>query len=89
MVYMMQSQNRFFDDLAKLMTNAAGAAQGAAQEIETLIQSRLERVVANMDLVTRDEFEAVKEMAANARSENEDLKAEIENLKAQLKDAGS
>ena len=84
----MQSQNRFFDDLAKLM-NAAGAAQGAAQEIETLIQSRLERVVSNMDLVTRDEFEAVKEMAANARSENEDLKAEIETLKAKLKEAQS
>ena len=80
----MQSQNRFFDDLAKLMTNAAGAAQGAAQEIETLVQSRLERVVANMDLVTRDEFEAVKEMAANARAENEDLKAEIAALRAQL-----
>ncbi len=80
----MQSQNRFFDDLAKLMTNAAGAAQGAAQEIETLIQSRLERVVSNMDLVTRDEFEAVKEMAANARAENEDLKAEIAALKEQL-----
>lgn len=80
----MQSQNRFLDDLAKLMTNAAGAAQGAAQEFETLIQGRLERVVSNMDLVGRDEFEAVKEMAANARSENEDLKAEIADLKAKL-----
>lgn len=85
----MQNQNRFFDDLAKLMTNAAGAAQGAAQEIETLIQSRLERVVANMDLVTRDEFEAVKEMAANARAENEDLKAEVAALKAQLSGSGT
>ena len=56
---MTTTQSRFFDELAKLMTNAAGAAQGVRREIDTLIQAQMERVLGNMELVTRDEFEAV------------------------------
>jgi BMFP domain-containing protein YqiC len=57
---MTTTQTRFFDELAKLMTNAAGAAQGVRREIDTLVQAQMERVLNNMELVKRDEFEAVK-----------------------------
>ena len=64
---MTTTQTRFFDELAKLMTNAAGAAQGVRREVDTLVQSQMERVLNNMELVKREEFEAVKAMAAKAR----------------------
>ena len=60
---MTTTQTRFFDELAKLMTNAAGAAQGVRREIDTLVQSQMERMLNNMELVKREEFEAVKAMA--------------------------
>ena len=66
---MTTTQTRFFDELAKLMTNAAGAAQGVRRDIDTLVQSQMERLLNNMDLVKREEFEAVKAMAQKAREE--------------------
>ena len=77
---MSQTQNPFFDELAKLMTNAAGAAQGVTKEMETLFRSQGQKMLNEMDLVSREEFEAVKEMAAKARLENEELKARLEAL---------
>ncbi|MEM8750764.1 MAG: accessory factor UbiK family protein [Pseudomonadota bacterium] len=79
-----QGPSRMFDEFAKLMTDAAGVAQGARREVETALKSQAERAMAHMDLVQRDEFEAVKEMAAKARSENEKLREELEALKAEI-----
>jgi len=76
------TQTRIFDELAKLMTNAAGAAQGMRREFDTLVQTQMERVLNNMDLVKREEFEAVKAMAQKAREENESLAARIAALEA-------
>ena len=70
---MTQTTNRFLDELAKLLTDAAGAAQGMRREFETLMRSQGERILREMDVVQREEFEAVKEMAAKAREENEQL----------------
>lgn len=81
---MNQGQNRLLDEFAKLMTDAAGVAQGMRREAETAIRSQAERFLGEMDLVRRDEFEAVREMAVNARLENEALKARIEQLEAAL-----
>ena len=85
---MTTTQTRFFDELAKLMTNAAGAAQGVRREVDTLVQSQMERVLNNMELVKREEFEAVKAMAAKARDENEALSARIAALEARLGSSG-
>lgn len=76
----MQTQNALFDEIAKLMTEAAGAADGVRREAETVMRSRLQRLLADMDVVTREEFEAVRDMARLAREENETLKARIEAL---------
>jgi BMFP domain-containing protein YqiC len=81
---MTTTQSRIFDDLAKLMTNAAGAAQGVRREIDTLVQSQMERLLNNMELVKRDEFEAVKAMAQKAREENDALTARLALLEAKL-----
>jgi len=82
---MTQIKNPFFDELAKIMTNAAGAAQGVSQEIESLFRSQGEKMLNDMDLVKREEFEAVKEMAAKAREENDQLSKRIAELEEQLK----
>ena len=82
---MTQIKNPFFDELAKIMTNAAGAAQGVSQEIEALFRSQGEKMLNDMDLVKREEFEAVKEMAAKARDENDKLANRITELEEQLK----
>lgn len=76
--------NRVLDDFARLVTDATGVAQGLAREAETAVKSQLERVLASMDVVTREEFEAVKEMARLAREENEALKARVAALEAKL-----
>lgn len=76
----MQTQNAIFDEIAKLMTEAAGAADGVRREAETVFRSRLQRLLADMEVVTREEFEAVKEMARLAREENEALKARLDAL---------
>lgn len=81
---MTQTQNRVFDEIARLFTNAAGAAQGVRQEVETLVRSQAERLVADLDLVSREDFEVVRDMARMAREENEALKLRIEALEAQL-----
>lgn len=74
--------NRIFDDMSRLMTNAMGVAQGARNEAETAFKGWVDRWLAERDFVTREEFEAVREMAIKARSENAELRAEIDALKA-------
>ena len=80
----MQTDNPFLDGMAKLFTDAAGAAQSVRSEIEGVVRQRMERLVADMNLVQRDEFEAVKAMAAKARAENEALSARLAALEARL-----
>jgi BMFP domain-containing protein YqiC len=80
----MQTQSSVFDDLARLMTGALGMAQGAGQEAKSFLRGQAERFVAEMDLVSRDEFDAVKELAAAARAEADALRARVEALEAQL-----
>ncbi|HEX5455114.1 MAG TPA: accessory factor UbiK family protein [Stellaceae bacterium] len=80
----MQSQNRFFDDIARVAAGAAGAVTGVRSEIEARLRDQLERVLAGMDLVSREEFEAVKAMAAKAREEQELLQRRIEALETRL-----
>lgn len=76
--------NRILDDFARLMTDAAGAAQGVRREMETAFRSQAERLLNSMDVVKREEFEAVREMAVKARDENEALLRRIEALEASL-----
>ena len=76
----MQSDNPFLDGLARLFTDAAGAAQGARSEFESFVKQHLEKLIADMDFVPRDEFEAVKAMAAKAREENQQLAARLDAL---------
>jgi BMFP domain-containing protein YqiC len=80
----MQSQNRFFDDLARVAAGALGTLSGVKTEVEARLRDQLERVLAGMDLVSRDEFEAVKAMAAKARSEQEDLIKQVADLESRL-----
>lgn len=86
------SQNRVFDDFARLMTDAADVAQGVRREAETAMKSQVERLLSTMDVVTREEFEAVKLMAAKAREENEKLSQRMAALEAAIaaapKDSG-
>src|SRR5208337_2575328 len=84
---MPQTNSRFFDDLSRLMTDAAGLADGARREAQTFARTQMERMMAGMDIVNREEFEAVKEMAARARDENEKLAARIAALEARLGEA--
>ncbi len=79
---MTQTTNRFFDEVAKLMTDAAGAAQGIRQDAETFFRSQAEKMLRDMNLVQREEFEAVKAMAAKALEENERLAQRIAELEA-------
>jgi len=81
----MQSRNRIFDDMSQLMTNAMGVAQGAKDEAETALKSMMDRWLADRDFVSRDEFDAVREMATKAREENATLLARIEALEAKPK----
>ena len=81
---MTNGTNRILDDIAKLVTDAAGAAQGVRRELETLAKTQAEKMLNSMDLVRRDEFEVVREMAAKARAENHALAARIDALEARL-----
>jgi len=81
---MTQTSNRFFDEIARLMNDAAGVAQGLRREVETLFRAQAERWLRDLDLVKREEFEAVKEMARLAREENEALRARMAALEAKL-----
>ncbi len=76
----MQSRNKIFDDIAQLMSNAMGVAQGAREEFETAIHSTIDRWLADRDLVSREEFESVRLMAQKAREENEALAARLSEL---------
>jgi len=77
---MTQTSNRFFDEIARLMNDAAGAAQGVKREVETVVRSQAEKILRDLDLVKREEFDAVKDMVKLAREENEALKARIDAL---------
>jgi BMFP domain-containing protein YqiC len=81
---MTQTSSRFFDEIARLMNDAAGVAQGVRREFDTLFKTQAERWLRDLDLVKREEFEAVKDMARLAREENEDLKARVSALEAKL-----
>ena len=81
---MAATSSRFFDELAKLMTNAAGAAQGVRKEVDTLVQTQVERVLNNINVVKREEFDVVREMAQKAREQNDKLEARIAELEAKL-----
>ena len=79
---MTQTSNRIFDEMARLMNDAAGVAQGVRREFDTLFRAQAERILRDLDVVQREEFEAVKEMARLAREENEALKSRIAALEA-------
>ena len=81
---MTQTSNRFFDEVARLMNDAAGVASGVRREFDTMFRNQAERWLRDLDLVRREEFEAVKEMARLAREENEALKARIAVLEVRL-----
>jgi BMFP domain-containing protein YqiC len=83
---MTQTTGRFFDELGKLITDAAGAASGVRKEIESVVRSQAEHILRELDVVQREEFEAVKAMAQKAREENEQLKQRIASLEAVLDD---
>ena len=81
----MQTDNPLLDGLARFFADAAGAAQSVRTELDTFMRQRLERLVADMDFVPREEFEAVKAVASKARSENERLEARLVELEVKLK----
>jgi len=85
---MTQTQSRFFDEIGRLMNDAAGVAQGVRREFDTLFKTQAERWLRDLDLVKREEFEAVKDMARLAREENEALKRRIDALEAKLGPGG-
>lgn len=82
---MTQTSNRLFDEMARLMGDAASVAQGVKREAETVFRTQMERFVADMDLVKREEFDVVKEMASKARADNEELTKRVADLEAALK----
>lgn len=85
---MTQTSGRFFDEMARLMNDAAGVAQGVRREAEVMMRGQAERILRDLDVVRREEFEAVKEMARLAREENEALKARIEALEGKSGSSG-
>src|SRR3546814_12993801 len=85
----MQSENRFFDDFAKMVNGIAGTVAGAGREAEAAMRDRAKEFVGRMDFVSREEFEAVKQMAATARAEAEALKARLDKLEGVAKPAAA
>jgi BMFP domain-containing protein YqiC len=81
---MTQTNNRFFDEIGRLMNDAAGAAQGVKREFDSVMRNQAEKILRDLDIVKREEFEAVKDMARLAREENEALKARIAALEGKL-----
>ena len=81
---MAQTSNRFLDDIARLVTDAAGAAQGVRREVETVVKTQFERLIRDMDIATREEVEVLRDMVTAAREENERLSARVEALEARL-----
>ena len=84
---MSTSSSRIFDELGKLMTDAAGVASGVRKEMDGVVKSQIERLLRDADVVTREEFEAIREMAILAREENEALKARIAAIEQTLASA--
>ena len=85
---MTQTTNRFLDEIARLMNDAAGVASGVRREVDTVVRNQADRILRELDVVKRDEFEAVKDMVRLAREENEALKARIAALEAKIGTAG-
>ncbi len=81
---MSTTQSKFFDELAKMMSSASGAAQGVRKEVDTLVQGQVERVMNNLNVVKREEFDVVRDMAEKARMENERLAARLAELESKL-----
>jgi BMFP domain-containing protein YqiC len=81
---MTATSSRFFDEIAKLMTNATGAAQGVRKEVDGLVQAQVERVLNNLDVVKREEFDVVRDMAEKARQENQRLQKRLAELESKL-----
>ena len=81
---MTQTSNRIFDEIARLATDAAGAAQGVRREVETVVRSQIERLIKDMDVATREEVEVLRDMVVAAREENEQLAARVKALEAKL-----
>ncbi|UZF94677.1 accessory factor UbiK family protein [Bosea sp. NBC_00550] len=81
---MVNPGNRILDDIARLATDAAGAAQGVRREVETVVKTQIERLLRDLDVVTREEFEAVREMALIAREENDKLAARLAAIEERL-----
>ncbi|KLK93724.1 pyrroline-5-carboxylate reductase [Microvirga vignae] len=86
---MTQSSNRIFDELARLATDAAGAAQGVRREVETVVRSQFERLIKDMDVATREEVEVLREMVLAARAENERMEARLKVLEEKLAQSGA
>ena len=84
---MAQTTNRFFDDIARLMTDAAGAADGIRREVETVVKGQIERLLRDMDVATREEVEVLRDMVVAAREENEQLSIRVRALESQLEAA--
>lgn len=82
---LMQTSNRILDDMAKVASGAVSAVTGLKGDAEGVLRRQMEKLLADMDLVTREEFDAVKAMAAKARAEQEKLEARVADLEAQLK----
>ncbi len=82
---MAQTTNRFFDEVARLMNDAAGVASGVRREFDTLFRTQAERILRDLDVVKRAEFEAVKDMARLAREENEALRLKLDELEKKLR----
>jgi BMFP domain-containing protein YqiC len=80
----MATSNRFLDDLARLMTDAAGAAQGVRREVETVFKSQIERLLQDMNLASREEVDVLRDMVVAAREENEQLALRMKGLEARL-----
>jgi BMFP domain-containing protein YqiC len=86
---MTQSSNRIFDEIARLATDAAGAAQGVRREVETVVKTQIERLIKDMDVATREEVEVLREMVVAAREENDRLEARVKALEAERAPSGS
>jgi BMFP domain-containing protein YqiC len=86
---MPQTRSAFLDDVARLVTDVAGVAHGVRREAETIARTQIERLLASMDIVSREEFEAVREMAVRAREENARLEARIAALEAAQGEKGA
>jgi BMFP domain-containing protein YqiC len=85
----MPPSNRLFDDLARLMTDAAGAAQGVRREAETVVKAQVERLVRDLDIASREELDVLRDMVTNLRAQNEALAARVATLEAREGSAGA